>query len=265
MNKNNLVTCKLYGRLGNILYQIFATIAYAKHFGKKYIFPRKTLNPGIWKNYAFDFGLPVYDGDLWSDFEWNHEIKEVNHDPIGFTNLSGNVILDGYFQKYTYFIDYIDDLRKLLSIPDKTLKYTITSHHRLTDYTTLKGHHTNLSLNYYLDSIVKGFGFIQDHYDLMIFSDDIQWCKNNLLFEKRFKFKNVTFSQGNEIEDFKKMCITEHMIIANSSYSLLASILNPNEDKIIICPDESIWFGPENSHLNTDFMIPPNYIRIKTI
>lgn len=69
----------------------------------------------------------------------------------------------------------------------------------------------------------------------LVFSDDIPACK--VMFGNA-----VQYSEGRDyIEDFKLMKKCQHFIIANSSYSLMASILSEAEDKKIICP--SNWFG----------------------
>jgi hypothetical protein len=46
------------------------------------------------------------------------------------------------------------------------------------------------------------------------FSDDIQWCKDNL------KFNNIIFMEGfSDVEDIWLMSLCKHNIIANSSFS----------------------------------------------
>jgi hypothetical protein len=65
-----------------------------------------------------------------------------------------------------------------------------------------------------------------------IFSDDMDWCKKN------FKFlEKANFVEGNQdYEDFEIMKNCKHNIIANSTLSLIAAVLNKNSNKIIFVP-----------------------------
>jgi hypothetical protein len=93
------------------------------------------------------------------------------------------------------------------------------------------------------------------NYDqLLIFSDDIDWCKNNL------QFKNMVFIENqNTFEDIWLMSLCKHNIIANSSFSWWGAWLNKKSDKIVIAPND--WFGP-NSNLNTSNIVPQTWIKL---
>jgi hypothetical protein len=73
-----------------------------------------------------------------------------------------------------------------------------------------------------------------------IFSDDLAWCKENLKnlgFEKSDK---LVFIRGNDGEksyrDLQLLSLCKHMMIANSSFSYLAALLNQNPHKIVANP-----------------------------
>ncbi len=69
-----------------------------------------------------------------------------------------------------------------------------------------------------------------------IFSDDINWCRENL----EFSMENVTYVNWNhETDSWQDMFLMSrcrHNIIANSSFSWWAAWLNSNSKKIVICP-----------------------------
>jgi hypothetical protein len=69
----------------------------------------------------------------------------------------------------------------------------------------------------------------------MIFSDDIEWCKEN--FSSDFLFSE----EKDEFIDLYKMSRCANFIIANSSFSWWASFLNKSDDKIIYAPEN--WVG----------------------
>lgn len=98
-------------------------------------------------------------------------------------------------------------------------------------YVNLMHHlHEDMSDNYYVKAMSKFPG-----YKFMVFSDDIEWCKQQEIF------KDCEFKSGTEIEDMNDMASCEHNIIANSSFSWWAAWLNPNPNKIVIAPKQ--WFS----------------------
>jgi hypothetical protein len=69
----------------------------------------------------------------------------------------------------------------------------------------------------------------------LIFSDDIEWCKNN------FKGPEFYFSENEiDIEDLFLMSLCDNHIISNSSFSWWGSWLCKKEGKKIISP--RLWF-----------------------
>jgi hypothetical protein len=91
----------------------------------------------------------------------------------------------------------------------------------------------NVSLEY-IQAALKQFS--DDQYTFLIFSDDIEWCKQ--VFPD-----GVVFIEGNnQYKDLCLMSLCNHNIISNSSYSWWAAYLNQNKNKKIVAP--SNWFIP---------------------
>ncbi len=151
--------------------------------------------------------------------------------------------LTGYWQSEKYFIENENIIRNNLEI-GKDLDYNIKSkynwigsedtvsiHIRRTDYLTTNGVHPVQPVSYYeqaLDLIGKK--------KIIVFSDDIEWCKGTL------KFPNMEFISGNdEMTDLYLMSMCSDHVIANSSFSWWGAWLNKNKDKKVIAPKK--WFG----------------------
>jgi hypothetical protein len=258
-----MIITKIQGGLGNQMFQY----AYGKHLATKY---KKKLYCDInfyqyqsLRNFSLqDFenidldtsvdnikvNFPIYKID--DDFNYK-EIAEPNN--CGY-------YLDGYWQSEKYFKESESVIRKqfkpnkflfesILETPGLDTK-TVSMHIRRTDYVTSNGYHPVQSLDYYQNAI----DLIGDYDTLYIFSDDINWCKENL------KFNNMIFRDGNsDIEDLFLMSMCANNIIANSTFSWWAAWLNEHPDKKVISPSK--WLG-EQTNLNTNDIIPLDWIKI---
>ena len=114
----------------------------------------------------------------------------------------------------------------------------ISLHVRRTDYTT-NPNHTALVEKYYKNALTC----FNDTDQVIVFSDDPIWCHDSGLFsEDRF-----LIAEGNSgYVDMCLMTMCKGHIIANSSFSWWGAWLA--DSKMVVAP--SIWFGPNNSHLD---------------
>lgn len=264
-----------YGRLGNQLFQIAATIGLAEKHGCKTAFPR-------WQ-YAefFERMLPAFDS-----IEFDYKVSEPHFHFSDLTlDRSKRVDLEGYFQSEKYFIESKTEISKLFSFEINFLNtvqekfnslvpsfinggYTgdvndvinkVSVHVRRGDYVQLQDSHPPLPVSYYQNAVdhISTRGFDPVFY---IFSDDIQWCKDNL----RIPGACVYVEGNSDIEDLCMMSMCDHYIIANSSFSWWGAWLGEIESSIVIAPDQ--WFGPtlKRTHDERD-LIPERWIRIPVI
>jgi len=224
-----------FGRLGNQLFQIAATLGAAK------------LYNDIPKFYTWEhsdsFKNPI-DQTLISS-----EIKNIYKEPsFNYTQIPqpNNTDLHGYFQSEKYFSHCEDLIRHHFDFKEEGIKlkyYGCSIHIRRGDYVNLANYHTNLGPDYYADAIrdMEMNGVTQ----FVVFSDDINWCKTFLGDDPKF----VYIEGQTPIQDLCLMSKCEHHIIANSSFSWWGSWLNPSKDKIVIAPKN--WFGPSNKNADT--------------
>ena len=102
---------------------------------------------------------------------------------------------------------------------------------------SLEGFNWDLPITWYQQSLFK-MKAENSNLRYFIFSDDMNWCKDNLSnlgFDDR---DNVTLVQGNEKEDLnyrdmQLMSMAHHLIISNSAFSYLAALLKKRDGMVL--------------------------------
>lgn len=198
-------------------------------------------------------------------YYFNDEKKEINPCLL---KQGSNIILEGYWQDLIFVSDEFSSKiqRSLNKIPisdifsQQSSINSISIHIRRDDYVN---HKTFLVLSH--DYYVKAVNLIQSKISnsfFYILSDD-SFTKNDLeKIAELFPHSNYKVLQPNStIIDFCIMSRCNHNIIANSTFSWWASVLNSNKQKIIIAPLK--WTN--NMIINHDIekKILPKHIKIK--
>ncbi|HNW26212.1 MAG TPA: alpha-1,2-fucosyltransferase [Candidatus Gastranaerophilaceae bacterium] len=182
-----------------------------------------------------------------------------------------SAFIHGFFQSEKYFKKIEKQIRKdftFKSEPDFqnqdflekiNASNSISLHIRRGDYVQKKKYqklYASCSLEYYK----RGVEYIAQKFEnptLFIFSDDIDWAKENL----KLPYKNYFVAHNLEaksFEDMRLMSACKHNIIANSSFSWWGAWLNQNPEKIVIAPQK--WFNDES--INQSDIIPENWIKL---
>lgn len=253
------------GGLGNQLFQW----ACARNLQEKY-------------GHSIQYDLNFYNGQnkrrpqlsefkylIFSDVEENYTLQQMSvGDSFSYANFSRYDLsqtqrcynLQGYWQSEKYFQENEQVIRNNLEI-DPRIDYhikdnypfignekTASIHIRRTDYVSSNDYHPVQPVSYYEQALE------QIEYDkLVVFSDDINWCRDNL------KFDDMVFSDNNtDIEDLYLMSACDDNVIANSSFSWWAAWLNKNLNKKIIAPEK--WFGPQGP--SYDDIVSKGWIKI---
>lgn len=207
------------------------------------------------------------DGDskIISEISNKKLLRLTDSSHFNFINFSfdreNHYFLDGYWQTDKYFSKrqseilndflYTEEWKKNILEEYPSLNGNATSLHvRRTDYLFVQDSHPVLPKEYY-DKAVKEIG---DYDYILIFSDDMNWCKDNLTYENMIFVKNKR-----DLDDLWMMSLCTNNIIANSSFSWWGAWLNLNKNKKVISPTK--WFG-EKTNLNTSDLIPSNWIKI---
>ena len=166
-----MISCKLCGGLGNQLFQIFTTIAYAIKYSKPFIFLNNnqinngsngdTIRYTYWDTFLTSLKPFLKDIDKMPPLMLIHE-KQFHYNPL--LEEKRGALLVGYFQSPKYFNDYKTTICKLLNIDlkKKILKekinysdntFTISMHFRLGDYKKYPEFHTILNETYFFNAL----------------------------------------------------------------------------------------------------------------
>lgn len=250
-----MVSAKLQGGLGNYMFQIAAahTLAIRNNDVAKFDFTSAMQVHKNIKNYESNIFKNVLHGEC--ELFWQYDEPTFAFNELPYKN---GLLLNGYFQSEKY-LDR-DEILKLFEIPNhiiKTLKdkygsfdNVVSVHVRRGDYVSKQDKHPVQDINFYK----QAFDYFDNSKKFYIFSDDIEWCKNNFIGDN-FEFIESEF----DYIDLWMMSLCEHNIIANSSFSWWGAWLNRNPDKIVIAPKN--WFGPKKK-LDAKDLVPDKWIRI---
>lgn len=242
------------GRMANQLWQISAVVGYSRFYGMDYVIPN-------WQ-YAQHFQGPFNQSDKIRRMPTVKE-KSFSYQRILKYN---DADLFGYFQSIKYWKHCEEEIRKMFkpnekiqAIIDKQADFSkinsCSIHVRRTDYLELKDYHPSLPLDYYTKAIEKAKA---DLY--IVFSDDIEWCKENIKGENF-----IYFNSGIDILDWFVASTCKNHIIANSSFSWWYSFLSEREGKTVYAPSKKMWFGGGYAHNSVDDLYLPEWNLIETI
>lgn len=248
-----MIIVKLQGGMGNQMFQYAAAKSLSNKYNVPFYMDRYYIDNFDWRNYDLDLfnidenfaihpiqAMPINDG---VGLSFNNEIYNIFDN----VSLDQNIYLEGYFQN----IGYTDPIYNILK-EDFKLKNDITSNRTLdllneikstnsvmlnvrrTDFVNSSFHGT-MDVDYYKNAI----SIINEKVDnpkYFIFSDDIEWCEENLNFIEDLKIVDHSYKGDRFGEYLELMKNCKNFIIPNSSFAWWSAYLADNEDKIVIAP-----------------------------
>lgn len=244
------VSCTLRGQLGNQLFEIATTLAYAWDYDVRPLFPelnKLEYNTQYNRDHIFymldvsPLPRPVQQSFTESVY---YSPEKIPYHPDQY--------LVGYFQSWMHFHHHRKRILQIFS-PSKSVKHYLNK-----KYADLIAHPKTVSIhvrtfNPELHSLgffpFLGLDYYQKAMDLfpedtlfVVFSDRINWCKVHF---SKFD-KNIVFIEGNDhIQDLFLMSKLKHHIISNSTYGWWGAYLNTNRKKIVVAPP--YWMHPKIS------------------
>lgn len=195
------------------------------------------------------------------------EKADMVYDPDA-QNLTGSVFYDGYWQSEKYFSMIRDKLLEAFEFPtlDGRNKELIEKlgHRKCASIHVRRGDYLNNALfkgltdkQYYVRAI-DALLSQKDVDCFLIFSNDINWCRENLIDiigEREIEF--VDWNTGEDsYRDMQLMSLCHYNVIANSSFSWWGAWLNKHDDKLVFAPKK--WMNVDKK---LD-IIPEDWIKI---
>ena len=184
--------------------------------------------------------------------------------------INKNTTLYGLDHSIRYFKDYLPKIRSEFAFKhplegeNKAVSDSIRSHPSVSlhvrrgDYlnsTNIKSY-AQIDIEWYHQAINIVRGFDND-VSLFVFSDDIPWCRQAFA-----QYDSATFIDWNHGEhsyrDMQLMSLCKYNIVANSSFSRMAALINTQTDHKVVCPSQYMIDKHENQLYFT--MLPQNWI-----
>jgi hypothetical protein len=186
-------------------------------------------------------------------------------------------IIKGYFQSYKYFHHNRNKILKIIDIQSFIDTYkiqypSVAIHLRFGDMSFNQSNHIILRPSYFINAIRKllslkpdlihshKFIIYGEKEDDEIINDYIKIINRNLKNPVDFvKFYDL-YPNMRDYQELIYMSSSQHLIIANSTFSWWSAYLCNNPDKIIIHPSK--WFGINNQHNRISDIFPPEWIEV---
>lgn len=186
--------------------------------------------------------LPKFDGNIF----WT-PANEYN--PLLY-QCSGNFYYHGYWINKWWFYNCYDEIMKELQFPPlrrfKNQRYA----QRMAETESIavhirrfsgEGYNWDIQPEWYQEAM-RQFQSRLPNATYFVFSDDLAYCAaHKELYGLDLANGRIIYVEGNEAPDdnyidMQLMSLCKHMIIANSSFSYLAALLNQNSNKLIANP-----------------------------
>lgn len=181
----------------------------------------------------------------------------INNSFVERCTYSDDLYFAGYWQNSKYVDEVEEQVRKAFFFPDvsddknkEIIKYikeneSVSLHVRCGDYINNASLGGICNQDYYS----KAISVIKDKVDnckFIVFSDDVEWVKNNLDLPSDSTY--VDWNKGKDSYiDMQLMSYCKHNIIANSSFSWWGAWLNSNPNKTVVMPKK--WFKKYSCNL----------------
>lgn len=195
--------------------------------------------------------------------------RDCKYYPIN--NLVDYEYFDGYWQSWRY-VDTVRDKLKFEFKPKKNISIksslwieklkkqnSVFVGIRKGDYSSsrkVQKKYGEFDSYYYERAMEYICGLVQNPI-FYIFSNDIEWVKRNMKFEKYNVYYRDIEDQVSDFEELIVISSCKHFIIANSTFHWWGAWLSNTSPKIIISPQK--WFANGWQ----DDLIPPSWVKIE--
>ena len=158
-----------------------------------------------------------------------------------------NYYFEGYWQNKDYLFRSYDfnDFFSSSDISEQNLNLknlilsknnSVAVHIRCGDYNNLFGL-GNVATRAYYNNAIRSFKEEAPDAYFFVFSNDVNWAKNNLEIHENVYFVDSNNAQIQALWDMYLMSFCKNFIISNSSFSFWAHVFNKNESKVVFTPE----------------------------
>ena len=268
---------RLSGGLGNQFFQYAFGRAYAEKTGERLDLDTWSFHRDKLRNYELDnynikkgkkrFWRRVFCNIVWElkthieTPKWIENVVKVECEQQIFTCqkiTKKDVYAVGFWQNEHYFADIKEILQKEFVykgnitenqkkvIEEMESENSIAMHIRRGDYVTptCQRIYVNLDKDYYLKALQHIRNNLQGC-SVYVFSDDIEWCKQEYADIEGVRFIDSAISSSPHI-DIELMRHCKHFILANSTFSWWGAYLAEHNDKHVVAPKN--WFVNERTN-----------------
>jgi hypothetical protein len=246
------ITLHLQGGLGNLLFQIASIKSFCDMNSKTVEFTNFDIISNQAQNLDrstfFNFRPTIFK-NLIHDFNYESKIERKIHaenlffDNLDFLNDNDYIHLICYLQNYRFFKskEYVNSLfnisnihldSEILKILDENICTSV--HVRRTDFLINQNIFVIPSIDYYKKALEEA----GDTDNILLFSDDKNWCFDNLIFNEK-----CLFVEADDLTSLKIMTKCHKHIMANSTFSWWGAYLS--ESQKVIMPE--IWYQPNSN------------------
>lgn len=273
------------GWIGNQMFQYAALRGIAEHKGYEFCIPPNdaTRKSNYLLHDVFTLDSVRYIGYIGGLYR-HHTSDDVCHSTTFnfnqefFDECPDNVNISGFFQSEKWFKNIENEIKKDFTFKQEILEpcleiinnfkiKPIFLHIRRGDYVRRSHYHHNLDIEYF----INGLKYFSNSIPVLVFSDDIDWCKKQSCFSgDRFNFSETEdrlpinsfiasqgYTEGGLIPyyDLCLMTLCDGGVISNSSFSWWGSWLQTNRTRPIVCPNKNNWAGKNNNSDYSDIIV----------
>jgi hypothetical protein len=275
------------GGLGNQLFQIFTTLAYAIKSGNIFQFSaaetlglgRTTIRHTYWD--TFFAQLKHVTISVFPKLKKIRE-KDYTYNELDLTEIKdADILLYGYFQSYKYFENEFNTICTLIKLKEMKsalinnneftrafLQNTISLHFRIGDYKKIQRYHPIMTYEYYEQSLLHIASNTNNVGYVLYFCEDDDLLDVLITVNRlKLKFRDWKFIRcSSKLADWEQMLLMSlcrYNVVANSSFSWWGAYFNSSDNKIVCYPAK--WFGPSATAAhNTQDLCPPEWVKIET-
>jgi hypothetical protein len=217
--------------------RLFTIISFAKKYKSEWAIPEWDLAK------YFDYPIPQKKVDNLIQYREPH----FHYTPEIWDKVNWNKTIDlyGWFQSWKYWDK--EEIKKVLKFKEEFLKTTdfplssmVAVSVRRGDFVGNKNYY-QLPIEYYLGAL--------EHFpnrEVLVFSDDIEWCKKNFI-------GRYHFSSGSPIEQLALMVQCSDYVISNSTFSYCGAYLSENQNAKVIRPKYNLAGNLASRKSEVDF------------